>query len=284
MIMKQVVCSLLFLLLFSSDTFVAKGQNMEDKDWKLVFSDEFNQKNYSQPDSTKWSRHNRYPGTWSRWISDSRDVVYIKNGSLVCRAIPNKTLPGDTARMLTGAVNTRGKFEFQYGKVEVRMKTNREKGNFPAAWLAKNNHFDQYGEIDIVESFGDRVSATHAIHSHLTYNHADHGQRNSFKSIDVDATKWHVYGVIWTERDVKWQIDGKTVAYFKKTTDKTLLAKGQWTFDYPFFLILNQSVGNGEYGNYGDTKKTYETRFDWIRVYQRANSTGMSPSSAAILE
>jgi Beta-glucanase/Beta-glucan synthetase len=282
--MEKMFYFLLFLLLFSSDTFVAKGQNADGIGWKLVFSDEFNQKNGSQPDSTKWSRHNRYKGTWSRWISNSSKVVFIRNGSLVCRAIPNQTEPGDTARMLTGAINTRGKFEFQYGKVEVRMKTNRKQGNFPAAWLAKNNHFDQYGEIDIIESFGDKVSAAHAIHSRLTYNQTNHGQKNSFKSMDVDATKWHVYGIIWTEKDVKWQIDGKTVAYFEKTKDKSLLNKGQWTFDYPFFIILNQSVGNGEYGNKGDTSQTYETRFDWIRVYQRANSIGMSPNSAAILE
>lgn len=266
--MRKAVCFLLFLLLFSSDTFVAKGQNADDREWKLVFSDEFNQKNGSQPDSTKWSRHNRYSGTWSRWISDSKKVVYVKNGALVCRAIPNHTEPGDTARMLTGAINTRGKFEFQYGKVEVRMKTNKKQGNFPAAWLAKNNHFDQYGEIDIVESFGDKVSATHAIHSQLTFTNAKHGQKNTFKSIEVDATKWHVYGVIWTENDVRWEIDGRTVAYFEKSKDKTLLENGQWTFDYPFFLILNQSVGNGEYGSYGNIRQTYETFFDWIRVYQ----------------
>ncbi len=269
MYMNKIICSIVMLLVFSSDTFVAKGQNVEDREWKLVFSDEFNQKNGSQPDPTKWSRHDRYKGTWSRWISNSPKVVYIKNGSLVCKAIPNVSEPQDTARMLTGAINTRGKFEFQYGKVEVRMKTNRKQGNFPAAWLAKNNHFDQYGEIDIVESFGDRVSASHAIHSRLTYSHANHGQKNIFKSSDVNAAKWHVYGVIWTEKDVRWEIDGKTVAFFEKTTDKSLLEKGQWTFDFPFYLILNQSVGNGEYGNYGNTNQIYETHFDWIRVYQR---------------
>ena len=59
-------------------------------DYKLVFSDEFNLPDGSQPDSTKWRRCNRYAGLWSRWISDSRDVVYIKNGCLVCRAVPNR--------------------------------------------------------------------------------------------------------------------------------------------------------------------------------------------------
>ena len=51
----------------------------------------------------------------------------------MCKAIPNRHLATDTAQMLTGAVFTKDKFEFRYGKVEVRMKTNRRVGNFPAA-------------------------------------------------------------------------------------------------------------------------------------------------------
>jgi len=263
---RNTICFIL-LVFFVGDVPSVKAQE-QNEEWQLVFSDEFNQKNGSQPDPAKWNRHMRYKGTWSRWISDSPDVVYIKNGSLVCRAIPNKKELADTAKMLTGAVNTKGKFEFQYGKVEVRMKTNMKEGSFPAAWMAKNNHLDQYGEIDIVENFGKKVGATHAIHSQLTFNNAKHGQKNSFRE-DIDATKWHVYGMEWAPTYVRWFVDGTQVAYFEKSKDPELLKKGQWTFDYPFFLILNQSVGNGEYGNYGNTKKRYETRFDWIRVYQK---------------
>ena len=174
--MKKIILGLMLLAL-TADT----GQlYAQDAEWELVFSDEFNQPNGSQPDSAKWNRHERYKGTWSRWISNSPSVVYIKNDCLVCKAIPNKVERTDTAQMLTGAINTKGKFEFQYGKVEVRMKTNRKQGNFPAAWLAKNNHFDQYGEIDIVEMFGRNTWASHAIHSKLTFTNSKHGQKNHF--------------------------------------------------------------------------------------------------------
>lgn len=37
--------------------------------------------------------------------------------------------------MLAGAVFTKDKFAFKYGKIEVRMRTNLQKGNFPAAWI-----------------------------------------------------------------------------------------------------------------------------------------------------
>lgn len=243
-------------------------QAQQQSTYELVFSDEFNQKNGSQPDPTKWSRHTRNKTTWARWISNSPDVVYIKNGCLVCRAIPNRSEPTDTAKMLTGAINSKGKFEFQYGRVEVRMKTNRKEGSFPAVWMGKNNHLDKYGEIDIVENFGNKVAASHAIHSQLTFTNAKHGLKNIFRE-EIDVRKWHVYGVEWTDRFVRWMVDGTTVAYFEKSKSIDLLEKGQWTFDYPFYLIMNQSVGNGEYGNFANVNQKYETRFDWIRVYQR---------------
>lgn len=266
--MRTFLCSILTAFLIVSDgsqTFVSAQQPAE---YKLVFSDEFNLPNGSQPDSLKWVRHEREPVTWARWISNSPKVVYIKNGKLICRAIPNRSEPSDTASMLTGAITTKGKFEFQYGKVEVRMKTNRKGGNFPAAWLFKQHDRNNYGEIDIIETFGKRGVAAHAAHSKLTFNNPRHGQRNEFQN-KLDVTKWHIYGIEWTPEYISWSVDGEIVAHFRKSSNAETLKRGQWSFDYPFYLILNQSVGNGEWGNYGNTRQTYETRFDWIRVWQR---------------
>ncbi|MBO7119855.1 MAG: glycoside hydrolase family 16 protein [Bacteroidaceae bacterium] len=257
----------MILGLFTKFTPVEAQQN-----YVLVFSDEFNQPNGSKPDPAKWNRSKRNPSTSSRWNSNSDKVVYIKNGSLVCRAVPNKWEPTDTAKMLTGGVNTRDKFEFKYGKVEVRMKTNLRIGNFPAAWMSKTFKEKQnlYGEIDIAEVFSNQKRVHHTIHSQYTQTHRKHGLKNTFgKAIDV--SKWHVYGVEWTPDYVMWTVDGETTGIFKKPTDKKLLDEGAWTFDYPFYLILNQAVGAGRPGGvaYPNTKKIYETRFDWIRVFQR---------------
>lgn len=264
--MKQLILMIVGAIMFAGDSSIVHAQRSALK-YKLVFKDEFNQKNGSVPDTTKWSMHERQQCTWARWISGSPKVVSIHNGSLVCRAIPNKTERADTARMLTGAICSMGKFEFQYGKVEVRMKTNRKQGNFPAAWMVRQDCNTTYGEIDIVEMFGRKKMASHAIHSQFTYHHPNHGLNNIFQE-EVDVTKWHVYGVEWTSSYVRWEVDGKTVGFFKKPESPDRLQKGEWTFDHPFYLILNQSVGNGEYGNYGNYNQSYETMFDWIRVYQ----------------
>jgi beta-glucanase (GH16 family) len=174
--------------------------------------------------------------------------------------------------MLTGGVNSMNKFEFQYGKVEVRMKTNFRPGNFPAAWLFKTHsqRNDLYGEIDIVEVFSNQKKASHTLHSQYTQKNPHHGMKNSF-SKDVDVRKWHVYGIEWTPDYILWTVDGETTGIFRKPEDEKLIEQGAWTFDFPFFLILNQAVGNGRWKAlpYPDTRKTFETRFDWVRVYRK---------------
>ena len=265
-----VIAGAICLATILSFTAIAGNGNLpKDNGYKLVFSDEFNLPNGSQPDSTKWKRCRRNPSRWARWISDSKEVVYIKNGKLVCRAIPNKDLKADTAQMLTGAIETMGVFEMKYGKVEVRMRTNAKIGNSPAAWIRNDQRrYKLYSEIDIMESFGKKKEVFHTIHSEYTVNNPKHGEKNLFKS-KTNVTKWHIYGIIWTPTEVIWTIDGKETGRYHKSSSSTLLAKHQWTFNQPMFLRLNQSLVYGSVEQNLDTKTTYATEFDWIRVYQK---------------
>ena len=235
----------------------------------LVFSDEFNQKNNSQPDSSKWSCCHRVDNGWARWVSHSPKVTFVRNGKLICRAIPNQSEYGDSARMLTSAFETKNKFAFQYGKVEVRMRTNIKRGNFPAVWMVPDYIEDKrYGEIDIVEMFGNDNRVTHTIHTHRSYSLKKEGIQRTFRE-RIDVTKWHVYGVIWTKDNVVWMVDGVKVGEYRKIKTPQMEKEGQWTFDRPFYLRLNQSVGDGSHPLLiTDFNATYETQFDWVRVYQ----------------
>lgn len=240
----------------------------QDEEYELVFFDEFNLPNGSQPDSSKWKRCSRNPSRWARWISDSKEVVYIKRGRLVCRAIPNKKLKTDTATMLTGAVETMGLYEMKYGKLEVRMRTNAKPGNSPAAWIRNDpSKHKLYSEIDIMESYDKSKWVDHCAHSEYTVNTKNHGEKNHFRK-NIDVTKWHVYGLIWTPNEVIWTIDGKETGRYRKSTSPTMLSKHQWTFDQPMFIRLNQSLCNGNMGFFPDNKATYVTEFDWVRVYK----------------
>lgn len=268
--MKKFLLFVSCLVFLSSDSLKISAKSDYGK-YRLVFSDEFNQPDGSQPDSRKWSRAVRYWAVWNRWISDSRDVVFVRKGRLVCRAIPNRTEPSDTARMLTGAIETAGKYSFLYGKVEVRLRTNNKSGNFPAVWMKPEdrNVNKPYGEIDIFESCGSLGEAQHAVHNHLTVKLNKKGPKNIFRT-KMSVGRWHVYGMEWSPERIVFTIDGKTTAVYEKSTDNQMLSDGQWTFNRPFFLILNQSVGDGSArGMKPDTGETYETEFDWVRVYQK---------------
>lgn len=261
-----------FLLLCFADSVSQDRITWDDSGYELVFYDDFNGPNNSRPDTTKWSCSLRGTSIWSRWISNSPKVAYLKNGKLICRAIPNIRERTDTATMLSGAIETKDKFYFQYGKLEVRMKTNLRRGNFPAVWLVPQydkTKDKRYGEIDVVEMYGNEGKAAHTIHTHRSFTLKKEGLEREFRST-TDVTKWHVYGIVWEKDRIIWTLDGEAVAEYPRLNTSQMQDEGQWTFDRPFFIRLNQSVGDGSHPLLvPNLKTTYETRFDWVKVYQR---------------
>lgn len=268
---KHLIYLLSLAFVFVTDTKPAKAQQPKGE-YKLVFADEFNLPNGFQPSSVNWSQSPRGYSTWNRWIKNRKDNVFIRNGKLICRAIPNRTEKGDTCKMFTGAVETQGKFSFKYGKVEARIKTNLYSGNFPAFWLMPQPPAPSHphgGEIDIFECIDKENVAYQTVHSNWTYNLKKTKSPNNHYGKATRVDQWHVYGLEWTEDLLVWYIDGEIVASYQKSKNQEDLNNGQWPFDRQFYIILNQSVGTGGWAAYPDLSHTYETQFDWIRVYQR---------------
>ncbi len=248
----------------------ASFQPTENAEYELVFSDEFNQPDGSRPDATKWISCERQGATWNRWVADRPDVYFIQDGKLACRAIPNPYQDEDPVPMITGGVKSQGKFAFTYGKVECRALSNPWIGNFPAIWMmpADNSKgWPNAGEIDIWEVIDTDERSYHTIHSNWTYN-LHQGPQSSFNT-PVKLDRYHTYGLEWDETSLKWYVDGKLVGTYNKSTDSNALNQGQWPFNKHFYLILNQSVGNGAWAANADVNHVYETTFDWIRVYQK---------------
>lgn len=91
-------------------------------------------------------------------------------------------------------------------------------------------------------------------------------QQNSFAQ-KVTPNQWHIYGMEWTPAYITMYVDGKITGTFIKSNDSEEVEKGQWTFDRPYYIILNQSVGD-ESWNTPMLNTIYETEIDWIKVYQ----------------
>ncbi len=270
-------------------------------EYKLAFGDEFNTADFTQPNETHWSRSGWAHPTWKRFTAQTKagqeKTGWIEDGKLVLRCVKNEFADekrgdnGNKLEMISGAIESANKVTFTYGKVEGRLKTTAHSGNFPAFWMMPNEStyggWPSSGEIDIFEQINNENTSYHTIHSHWANGAADGGLGNSGKpqKSGTSATttgEYHVYGLEWTEDILKWFVDGKQVFSYAKSTTQDDLDKLQWPFDKPFYLILNQSVGNGGWASNPDLNFTYETKFDWVRVYQKANGdlTGINNASA----
>ena len=254
----------------------------ENSDWELVFSDEFNAEDMSQPIAEKWMRCQRQGATWNRWLSDREEVIYLQDGDLVARAIPNPDTTTDPVPMITGGIKSYGLFGFTYGYVEGRIKSNPWTGNFPAFWMMPEDQsagWPDCGEIDIWETIDSQERSWHTIHSNWTYDLGYKNDPQSSFNVATSHDRYHTYGLEWDEKTLIWYVDGKEVGRYAKSTNQSYLAQGQWPFDKHFHLILNQSVGNNAWAANADVTHTYETRFDWVRVYQKR---GMSNTNGTV--
>ena len=243
----------------------------------LVFSDEFNKPDGTLPDSEVWTLCTRRPKvTWARFLSNSPKVAFIQDGNLVLRAIPNPDRSTDDVDMLTGGINSSQKFAFRYGRVECRALVNPFIGNFPAIWMMPKTAlaWPKGGEIDIFEQINTEQKAYSTVHSAWTKSHPDETHSGN---VNLPMNRYHVYALEWEKDVLTFFADGKKVYQYKKQND----SQEQWPFDKSdFYLILNQSVGDGTWAKMPDVMHTYEMRIDWIRVYQKKKDISQVAKSA----
>ena len=246
-------------------------------EYVLVFSDEFNKPDGTLPDPEVWTLCVRRPKvTWARFLSNSPKVAFIQDGNLVLRAIPNPDRLTDDVDMLTGGINSSQKFAFRYGRVECRALVNPFVGNFPAIWMMPKTAlaWPKGGEIDIFEQINTEQKAYSTVHSAWTKSHPDETHSGN---VNLPMNRYHIYALEWEKDVLTFFADGKQVYQYKKQND----SQEQWPFDKSdFYLILNQSVGDGAWAKMPDVMHTYEMRIDWIRVYQKKKDIPQVAKSA----
>ena len=246
-------------------------------EYVLVFSDEFNKPDGTLPDPEVWTPCVRHPKvTWARFLSNSPKVAFIQDGNLVLRAIPNPDRLTDDVDMLTGGINSSQKFAFRYGRVECRALVNPFIGNFPAIWMMPKTAlaWPKGGEIDIFEQINTEQKAYSTVHSVWTKSHPDETHSGN---VNLPMDRFHIYALEWEKDVLTFFADGKQVYQYKKQND----SQEQWPFDKSdFYLILNQSVGDGTWAKMPDVMHTYEMRIDWIRVYQKKKDISQVAKSA----
>ena len=249
--------------------------------YKLMWSDEFNAADGTQPNTANWQNQPRWRSTWNRYSALSWDsVAYHQDGELVLRAIPTPAELNDTVPFITGAVRSVGRYSYKYGKLEVRAKFAPFSGNFPAIWMMPNDQsagWPACGEIDIIEQINATNTAHQTIHTGYTSSVKRNNTPPSVFTKATDMTLYHTYGLEWTADSLRWYIDGTLTATYPRVAEYA--AQGQWPFDKEFYLILNQSVGDGSWAANPTAGHTYTTKVDWIRVYQSDQQTSISSAT-----
>ena len=274
---RRAVCGVLAGILLSASLPRSAAGNRSPEKWRLVWSDEFNARNSSAVDATKWSfdigGHGWGNNELETYTSRASNA-HVEDGSLVITVVKETfTGPDKITRDYTSArLLTRKKFSQQYGRFEARIKIPFGQGIWPAFWMLGENieavHWPNCGEIDIMENIGREPSTVHGTFHGPGYS-GGKGVSAAYTLANGEkfADDFHIFAVEWEPNVIRIYADGKL---YSTRTPADLPAGASWVFDHPFFLILNVAVGGGWPGNPDDTTVFPQRMLvDYVRVYQR---------------
>lgn len=169
-------------------------------------------------------------------------------------------------RFTSARIKTQDKFEFTYGRVEVRAKLPKGKGVWPAIWMLGAN-IDEVGwplcgEIDIMEYVGNQPNIVHG----SIHNPSSHGNTVNTKKIKIDdlTAGFHVYEMIWETDKIQFVMDGNPF-YTYAPAQKNM---STWPFDKDQYLLINLAMGGGFGGKIDPSFESATLEIDYIRVYQ----------------
>lgn len=230
-----------------------------DPSYTLVWSDEFNG---SSLDSSNWN-YNIGGHGWGNheqeYYTDRN--ASVGNGYLV---IHGKAEQVDSNGYTSARITTKGKHEFQYGKIEARIKIPAGQGLWPAFWMLGAN-IDQVdwpscGEIDIME----HINADSVFYGTLHW--VNNEKVSAGNHINAAPGDFHVYGIEWNADSISWLLDNKN---FHSVQIKNNINSTE-EFHKPFFILLNLAIGGDWPGQTVDQSKILaEMLVDYVRVYQK---------------
>lgn len=269
------------LLTFTSIS--AAAQTAGNKQWKLVWQEEFNYTGL--PDTAKWNyevghvrNHEQQYYTKAR-----KENVWVQNGVLTITGrkeayVNKKYQPGanswqrkdSLAQYTSASINTLGKVGWKYGKIAIRAKIPHGAGMWPALWMMGVNTpevgWPAAGEIDIMEAVGNHPGEIYGtIHFADTIHHK-HASSGSKTSPAAVGDQFHIYSIEWNEEKIDLFYDNKKYHTFHND-----LAEGKGdanAFRKPFYLLINLAIGGEWPGPVDGAILPKKFEVDYVRVYQ----------------
>lgn len=246
--------------------------------YKLLWSDEFNQSAGTPPDSKYWvaqegDGRNYPPG--AGWGNAERQY-YLGNlakqdgaGNLDITATRTDASNyqcwyNTPCEWVSSKYVTQDKLGMKYGRVEVRMKGAAGIGTWPAFWLLgidfpiNTVRWPKCGELDVVELLGrDPKTVYGTTHGPLS---GGKGRGGTALLPDDFSKEYHDYAMDWTANQITFLLDGKPY-YTVNRSD------GDWVFDHEFFLLINLAMGGNWGGSIDTNLKSANMLVDYVRIY-----------------
>ena len=234
-------------------------------EWELAFEDEFEG---DQLDRSKWNidRGDGCPDLCG-WGNNEQqrykpDNITVADGILTIQGRQEAN-----GNYTSGRINTKGKFDFRYGKVEVSAKLPSGQGTWPAIWMLHSDEtiygpWPRSGEIDIMEAFNLGVDGNTAISSTAHYGMGTAPFTGTTSEYDTGIggdMGFRTYTLEWERDKLRFYVDGvhfqtqnaqNWYVYYPADEDGLYDEFGALDdgprdspFDQAFHLIMNFAIG-----------------------------------------
>ncbi len=232
--------------------------------WTLAWHDEFDG---TAIDNSVWTFEVNGNGGGNNelqyYTAEPRNA-FLENGTLVIQALKEDYL----GKQYTSArMNTRGKRDWLYGRVDVRAKTPTGRGLWPAIWMLPTDWeyggWPASGEIDIMELLGQTPGKIYGTVHYGTdpAHHLSSGGSYTLPGGASFASAFHLFSVEWSADSLIWRVDN--IRFHAE--------KNGPPFDKRFHLLLNVAVG-GNWPGSPDASTVFPQymQVDYVRVYAKA--------------
>ena len=235
--------------------------------WTLTWRDEFDGEKI---DPTNWT-FDLGAGGWgngeAQYYTSRPENARLENGNLVIEARQEKY---EDSYYTSARLKTQGLQEFQYGRIEARLKVPDGQGLWPAFWMLgsdfNGSNWPDCGEIDIMEYIGKEPDLIMGTAHGPGYSGALGLTQWNRQTYNI-ADDFHTYAIEWEPDQIRWYYDGDLY----HTVSRDDVGTREWVFDHPFFIILNLAMGGQLPGPIGlDVVFPKQLLVDYVRVYQLA--------------
>jgi beta-glucanase (GH16 family) len=250
---------------FDSYIYVQK-KGREKNDWQIIWQDSFDGPDL---DTSKWTLIPPNNADWGKHMIADEQCYTISEGKIFLKGIVNPDTMSDPRSFLTGGIYTKGKFAFQYGKIEINAKLECAQGAWPAMWmLAEQGKYGVYprnGEIDIMEhlNFDDIIYQTTHSYYTLELKQKDNPPHHGTAKVDID--QFNTYGLEWYPDKLVFTLNGKETFEYPRVDN---VDPSQWPYDQPFYILIDQQLGGSWVGEVNPADLPVQMIIDFVKVYQ----------------